>query len=739
MSLRTNDTDGGTWGIAMTSHGPLAMISSTPLGGPYFTGRTQLMPLGSKTAIKSYIDGLLLKARRDNNGTLPGVVEYEVAGVPNARLMVPRSLGSATCLALAEVARQGLGAVEGITSALEDSSYAQQTATFEARWRREHPDAEERDVRAAIAEHNEGREPNPAGMTTALEQLLVTPVSGEGVTPAEARSTVASAQATFRADTYRVNSSAMTGAQHYAALSTVLGSIAECAVDAAAGSVEAQESADLDLTVRILNVVASVCEGIVGVAGTALAATGYGAIVVAVLEILALVCRFINWILDEIREYTIDQVEGWNASWDGRDCTLILQERLRILVQIEETIIGRGPEGWAKYWDQAMDDLGVEESQRFIMLTNYIYLTARNRDRAEPGLMFANAKGIAQLLGGRDATKSLNMCDDIANWLGYVGVKPEDCAAVRTWLYESRKVTVVRKRRTDLGTWVSAGTHRGSGTTLGEYRGNMVSYVGLGPTGAASCEGDPDNQCNILGGERSRCQVNFRAGTEGWYRDCCHLDIPAGEFVNFELNDLKELWDDMRDRLRVVPFRGLNTRLPRGIFKNFLLTAPRKTALIKMLAPGATAEQIARCGVLNISAPGMAAMVLRDVPDSSLAPGVAAQTRLLNVGSESVRLWTSRDGFGVGGGGLPFYLHVMPADVSAGIAAGTPVEPLPAGSLTQLNRLSDAQLRTLLWQQMGIGVDPNRQGAGGTSSGRGGVVIAGLGVAAVVAAAILIK
>lgn len=736
MSLGPSDTDGGTWGIAMTSHGPLDMIKRRADGvGPYFTGRSQLKPLGDKNAIKRYIDGLLLDARRANGGTLPGVVEYEVAGVPNVRLMVPTALGSSTCIALAEVARQGLGAVEGVTAALGDASYAEQTSNFEADWRRSHPDAEERDVRAAIAEHNRGREPNPAGMTSALRDILVTPQpgavdeNGDPITErtaAEANATIASARAVFNSNTYRADASAMTGAQHYAALATVLGSVAECAVDAATGNEYAQESADLDLTVSILETVAVVCDAVAGF-------TTSVPIAAAVFEILALACRLIAWIVKALRDYSISPLEGWDKEWDGTDCTLILKERLRILVQIEESVISTGPEGWRKHWEAAMTDLGINREEQFQLLTNYIYLTARRRDSGAPGTMLANAKGIAQVLGGRDATKSLNMCDDIANWLGYVGVPPEDCAAVRTWLYESRKVTVVRKRRKDLSDMVSRNTGRGA-----EYTGNMVTYVGGGPTGAASCEGDPENKCNILGGERSRCQVNFRAGADGWYRDCCGINVASSaEFVPFELADLEELWLSMRNRLRVVPFRGLNTSLPRGTLKDALLTGARKTALIKMLAPGATAEQIARCGVLNISAPGLAAMVLRDVPDSSLTPGVAGQSRLLNVGTESVRLWTTDPGFLVGGGGIPFYLRIMPHDVAAGTFRG-PAEALPAGTPRLLSRVSDSTLRQLLWEQMGIGRDPNLEQSGG-SGGGGTAVVAGLGVAAVVAAALLIK
>ncbi|MCK9355558.1 MAG: hypothetical protein M0R22_00185 [Dehalococcoidia bacterium] len=731
MSLNRSDNDGGTWGIAMTSHGPLDMTQSKSDGTPAIFSKHQgLKPLGDVSRIRAFINECIENAKRAQGGVLPQVIEMEVSdghgGVVSEHLLVPVALGSTTILTLQQAAATGIGAFTGVVSRLEDVSYLRQASVYEGMFRAEHPDADEAAVRTALAKFRQDSgttEPNPAGMEEELRGMLV----ADGATPDAARATVAQATSALRGNSDDV--SALTTTQNYAALATVLSSVASVSLTAAMEEPDYLQANDkLDTAVRVLNTITTVFDAVSAISSL-VSATGAGAIVAVVFEILALVCRFITWLLDVIRDYTISPLEGWDKEWDGTDCTLILKERLRILVQIDETIIDSSATGWQKHWADAMERLGHNADAQFNLLTNMIYDTAWARGEER----IAAAKAIAQTLGGRAATKSFNECDDIANWLGYIGVPADDVYTIRTWLYEARKVTVVQARRNRLRSMVGDAPHGGVSGYGVEYTGNMVNYL---HSEGKDCPNDRESRCHVLGGDGYYCQTNFRAGADPWYRDCRNIDISSSsQFVPFSIQQLDALWDELRNKLRVSRSWPAPVSPPLT-FKDFILSAPRQLSLFKMLAPGASSAQIDQFAILDVGTPQYrrAAVVLRGVPDSVLAPEVISASRRITAGGETMRLWWADTWF-ISNGTVFLYVHYLPVDAGR---RGYVAEGIPASD-SFLRSASDADLQRKLYDQLGIGTMSGLSGTSGSGGGGGTALVVGGAVVAGIAAALLLK
>lgn len=524
MTLNRTNNDGCTWGIAMTTFGRLAMTSAPTAYKSQKFGRTAL---GDLASLQQFVQGCLSRAKQAQGGHLPRVIQIDVEGC-DLPLIVPASIGSHSILALQQAAIDGLAQVATVADEFRDSQHIIDAADYETQWLANYPDATQEELHTEMARWRRStgiEDVSPPGMDTQLRALL----AGHGVSEDDVDAeTTARAAALLESGTAD-DASALTSVQQYAAVATVAASIVEVAVAGAVADYEG--SSGLQTAQAVFAVIGPVCDVI------AVACVGFP-IVTAVFEVLSLVCKFIKYILDAIADYTIAPTEGWNKEWDGTDCGLILRERLRILVQCDEHFIETGAgKGWNLYWNTAMADQGYSDDQRWETLKYYVEQTA---------LKFPNrvgvAKGVAQLLGGRDATKSFNMCEDIRNWLLYVGVPQVDADAVYAWLYEARKVTVVRERRAVLGGLVAAGTGYGS-----EYRGNMVHYI----HGNDRCPTSSD-KCNMLGGDGYRCQVNFRAGTDAWFKDCMGLDTAnRQEFIPFSFDALKGVYEDLANELQV--------------------------------------------------------------------------------------------------------------------------------------------------------------------------------------------
>lgn len=547
MSLDPRDNDGGTWGIAMTTHASLKMVTRQPDGtGGYLD--LGLMPLGSVDVIKRFIQNELDHVRRETpGGVLPRVITVPVTGAPTP-LVLPASLPRETILTFQAAARLGVDALTDAVSTLQDTSMLRQDEAYEGIYRANNPDASEREVREEMQRHrrDSGREdPGPSPTTrTILSNLL----DDNGAPSDDAD--IDRAAAALDGEGLHDDGSALTAVQNYAALATVLGSVAEVTVNSA--TAPDAGNAALQTAQRVLTAISSVCDVVAGVSAIA-SSTIAGAIVAAVFELLGLVCRLINWILSRLAGYTVSPLEGWDSEWSNTDGQFILRERLRILVQIEESLVN--PAGWSATWTKAVQALDVDDGA---LIREWVYQTALNRGLERVG----NAKAIAQVLGGRQATASYNMCEDIQNWLLYVGMKPERADIIFTWLYEARKVTEVLKRRDFLARLRGDQPHEGPGYGV-EYRGNMATYVG----GSNCASGD--HACRDLGRVSAGglgCQVNFEYGSRRWYANCKGLDVAnAALFVPFEKPQLEALYSQLATELEVTtvampPASGIQRR-----------------------------------------------------------------------------------------------------------------------------------------------------------------------------------
>jgi hypothetical protein len=728
MTLRQNDADGGTWGLAMTTHGSLKMTTA-----PFaYLGEwhAALAPLGNYEKIRAFIETELYNARlRAPGNVLPSVIELYTpeSEIP---IIVPDSLGAQTILTLqhALASPEGLAALEPVLQAFQGTinTTTEMSEAADAYAASLPDDMSEEDRLAAVAEwrrENGGAELGSAEMETLLTNLL----AEEGFDAEERETEIARASSGLTSSGHNTDASVLTTAQNYAAIATVLGSIAEVCVTA--GSQEGTTgSHGLDVAVRVLDVLGTVCSA-AAVACSSVPIAG------AILVVIGLVCKFIAMVLDAIREYTTSPMEGYRASWDRTDMTFILKERLRILVQVDERVIDSTDAGWRAHWTEAMRKKGIDATGQFDVLTFFIEQTSRSQGEAR----VANAKAIAQLLGGRDATKSFNMCEDISNWLTYVGVPAERVEMIHTWLYEARKVSTVRARRIALGTMVGSNAHGGTTGYGTEYRGNMVHYIGT----ASDCkEKHPCQEWHYGHSTPGNCAVNFAYGTEAWYATCCAL--PATDFNMFSEDQLETLWKNLRAELRVTT---VYTTPPRGpTFTDFILTEARKQDLVGLICPTATATQKVAAVAFSLRSLGRVydgALALPGVRKSALAPAAQAGAVELIFGDQVVTVWgnvNAGDAWFISntGGGL-IYLAYLPGDTEIpGYARAVAGQqgykygiPRADGSWFATR---DAALRTMIAQMFTL----NSTEFSTVPTGGRGLLIGGAVIAAGVVAALLI-
>ena len=576
MSLDPRDNDGGTWGIAMTSHGPLKMtrVAEDGLGAYLAQG---MKPLGSKEMIKDFISTELDHVRRQTpGGVLPRVIVVPIADSPTP-LVIPAALPRETILSFQTAASMGVDALADVVGVLDDTSAITEAQRHEEMWLANHPDASDRELREELKRWRQstgGTDAAPTSMRTRLENLrrdAGLPVSDEEIN---------GALAALDADGSHDDASAMTSVQNYAALASVVGSVAQVAYDSA--TVEGAGSEALQTAKRVFDTAAPICDALA-------VATTSVPIAAAIFEALALVCRFISWLLDALAEYTISPQEGWDAEWDISAGKFIVRERLRILALASEDLVGSGPGPWAAHFDKLVADGSLSSSEQAEMVKDWVRRTAMNRGPER----VSEAKAIAQILGGRGATSSFNMIDDMKNWLLYVGMKPERADMVFTWLYEARKVSIVYTRQRFLAQLRGDQPHEGPGYGV-EYRGNMATYVG-----GSNCA-DSDGKCRELG-SHSGCQVNFEYGSARWYKRCRNLDVlNPSEFVLFSEEDLGFLYTQLSTELQVTPMASGAATLTGGRYVPLDAANMREVALRMIYALIVrTSASPARCGLAS--------------------------------------------------------------------------------------------------------------------------------------------
>ena len=730
MSLRENDTDGGTWGLAMTSHGRLAWVVGTD-ERPVSYKTDYGMPLGNVNKIKNMILDIIEDAKMlSPTGTLPQIIEIPVEGT-DLPLMVPATLGGAALLTFREALNaDGVLPLDDLASIISASEglvdYASETADYEATL--EGYGDNPKEVRARIdAWHRQRGETEPT--SAEMETLLRNYLNRNGVPRGEQGAYVGRAASALTAASQRQPASALTSVQNYAALATLVSSAAEVTIDSVQQQGEEIGSDALLVTTQVLTAITAVCDAVATVTAV-FAGTGVGAIVSAVFEVIALVCRLINAILDWVRGYTVTAQQGWDRSWDERDCTLILKERLRFLVLMEEENLR--PEKWNPAFNDVFLSLGLDsDTERAEQVGAYVEATASDAGAAR----IANAKAIALMVGGRACIRQLIQCEDIMNWLLFVGGDEDRCKAVYTYLYESRKVDVVRTRQTKLMNLRGNEPHGGPGYGV-EYTGNMATYVG-----GSNCA-DGDHKCRELDSVLTGCQVNAEYGSQRWYKRCRNLDIAAGEWLPFSATKLDDVYQMTRRKLRVTA-SSLNFAPHVALtFSSFALTVPRLRALARMLAP-ASGDAIWNSAVpISIRTPNTndviydGAIVLRNTTLTALDPIARAGAIQLTIGNENVVVWgacnqteawfmTARFGF-MYGAFLPIDT-ALPHYVAQGLPAGN------AGTL----RSREAIIREAIYNTIGIGSSGGAGvGAGGESSG---LLLAGAAVAASAAAFLLLK
>lgn len=707
MSLDERDNDGGTWGIAMTAHGPLRMTHVQDDGGGGYLNLWGLKPLGNPDVIRRFIQEELDAVRlMTPGGVLPTVITCEVKDSP-IPLVIPTSLPRETILTFQAAALSGTEALETAVRTVSDRSAIESARSYEEMWRANHPDASEREVREEMARHRQStgtEDVAPATTRTALTNLR--DQLGLGSSDED----IERAAAALDTSGEHTDASALTTTQQYAALATVLGSVAEVTV--AAATQEGAGSEALQTTQRVLDVIAPICE-------TIAVLTTSVPICAAVFEIIALVCRFISWLLDELAGYSISPQEGRDEEWSATDCAFILRERLRILVQCDEAVIDSKPTGWAAHWDAAMDARGYDEEDRRQILFGWIYDTAKNRGVARVG----NAKAIAQTLGGRQATQSLNMCEDIRSWLLYVGVEEARVDIIYTWLYEARKVTVVRERREFLRNLRGSEPHGGPGYGV-EYRGNMATYMG------SNCKGG-DHECRELGTASSGlCQLNFEYGSDYYYTRCQGINTGSGsEFVPFKLETFEEMYKQLAAELRVTALQAGSAKLEGGRF--IPQGGEYEQEIVKSILYQLTRKTITtnKKGLAVYNGVPIVWFAMRNAYE--VIPGNAASNRTIR------SYFTALDRNTVAVVNLP-NLRATPAGVYAG----------PLSLPPPMNRIADLiqqdKFKTAMWnairnQNTARGRTVFSAGTGSSGGSSTGLVLGVAAVATIVAAAVLVK
>jgi hypothetical protein len=315
------------------------------------------------------------------------------------------------------------------------------------------------------------------------------------------------------------------------------------------------------------------------------------------------------------------------------------------------------------------------------------------------------------------------MCDDIKNWLIYVGLKPERADMVYTWLYEARKVTTVTKRQRFLADLRGNEPHGGPGYGI-EYTGNMATYVG-----GSNCA-DSDGKCRELGSRSTGCQVNFEYGSARWYKRCRGLNVlDSSEFVPFEEPSLEYVYNEISTELQVTVQVPGGARLEGGRYYPLDRNAATPIArdFLRRLLTVPLPDTL-KCGITAVGPVSVVWMVNRGyVPERD---GVRTDVRSYFTELKS-------DGSIISFCNLP---NVRPSGAGvyiSGVGVSYPRNPLAAAI-----RTADFRARALAAALGARGTARPRTifsagvGAGGESSG---LLLAGAAVAASAAAFLLLK
>lgn len=723
MSLDPQDNDGGTWGLAMTAHGPLKMmhVAEDGLGAYLAEG---MAPLGSKARIVDFIASELDQVRRQTpGGVLPRVYVFPVTGSPTP-LVIPAALSRETALSLQTAALIGLDAVETVASTLGDTAAIEDAADYEAMYRGNNPDASDRQVREEMVRWRQSTgTPEPAPRNS---REILRNVCEEAGRPASDED-LDQALAALDSDGTHQDTTALTAVQNYAALASVLGSVAQVAYDTATAADPAtpEGSRALQTSKRVFDVIGPICTTIAGVSAI-VSATGVGAIVAAVFEVLALVCRFISYLLDYFAGYTETALSGWDEEWDIAAGKFIVRERLRILALVDEGVVDASPSGWQSHWDKLVADGTISSREQANLIKEWVRQTAISRGPAR----VANAVSIAQAIGGRDATASVNMITDIKNWMLYVGMKPERVDMIYTWLYEARKVTVVTKRREFLRVLRGSEPHEGPGYGV-EYRGNMATFVG-----GSNCADDYNGRCRELGSVTTGCQVNFEYGSARWYKLCRGLDVlNSAVFVPFEQDALEAIYSEISMELEVTPLAAGGAALEGGHYipLDRTMATPIALAILRTLSAGALPDNL-KCGIVAVGPVPVVWMANPKKPGSTSR--YVANTADMRSDARSYFTSLKPDGSLVAFANLPNMKVAGP-----GVYHIAAARPYPSNQLSSAIRSEN--FRTLARAAaLGATQAAHRRtifSAGTGSSGSGGLLLAGAAVAAGAAAFLLLK
>jgi hypothetical protein len=501
----------------MMSHGGLNMTE----GENYFARapwKTSLAPLGNKAVIKSYIDKVIDRAEWDQGGQLPRIYYVPVADSSIPLALPTHGIGAEAALTFELAAGQGTEYLTRVISGFESLG-------TEARRIEEREEAIRQEIAEEFPLHSEealeemvhdrieqeeraaGREePSSAQMRSMLRQFY----EEEGVPAGEIEGRIDDDMQAMRSEGKVEDSASMTSTH------------GELPIDRAADALDA---------------IAGICNFV----GTLTSSTIVGIVFV----VLAVVCEIISAILRYVRGYRIPSATGYNAEWDSTDGTLILRDRLDILVQCDAEAVEVGNlDAWNTAWTKAME--GRSGDERWQMLRQMVVATAWG----EGDRRIANAQAICQMMGG--SGDSYKMCEDIRDWLLFVGVKRADAEAIYTWLYEARKVTAVLERRRRI---------LADGREGVAYTGSRLWWRDKHniDDDDPDCLGTPSPNCRCGSEEGAHdSQPNFYRGTNndfgdppGWYEACRNL--PKSKFRPFSVGDLHNIYMHVQRRLEIVP------------------------------------------------------------------------------------------------------------------------------------------------------------------------------------------